>query len=294
MYCQDGNWIKLAFRKHMKDFEQRKSWYRQVANIYTSQQRKNWYSEVADAYNKTRPRYPQELIHRAVELAQLPQDALILEVGCGPGTATTAFAQLGFSMLCLEPSQKMCQLARHNCIQYPSVEITNTSFEEWQLEPGKFNAVLAATSFHWVSSEIGYAKAADALKEDGYLVLLWNMTPQPQYEVYEAFHEVYQTQAPTLGRYEERETQQNQLRRFGKAVIDSGLFKCLVSEQLPCEITYSIDDYLMLLSTLSPYIVLDPQQRNFLFAGLRQVLEKHSISSIPVSFLSAFHIAQKI
>ncbi|MCF4968623.1 class I SAM-dependent methyltransferase [Nostoc sp. CMAA1605] len=278
----------------MKDLEQRKSWYSQVANIYTSQQRKNWYSEVADAYNKTRPRYPQQLIHRAVELAKLPQDAVILEIGCGPGNATVAFAQLGFTMVCLEPSQKLCQIVEQNCIQYPSVEITNTSFEEWPLEPEKYHAVLAATSFHWVSPEIGYAKAADALKADGHLILLWNMTPQPQYEVYAAFEEVYQHQAPALGRYEERETQHKQILRFGQSVIDSGLFKCFVSEEFPCEFTYSIDDYLTLLSTLSPYIALDPQQRNALFAGLKTVLEKNSITNISVSFLSALQIAQKM
>lgn len=84
----------------MNDSEQRKSWY----GDYTLEQRKSWYGEVADAYNRVRPRYPKELICRAVELAQLCADAVILEVGCGPGTATISFARLGFSMLCLEPS----------------------------------------------------------------------------------------------------------------------------------------------------------------------------------------------
>jgi SAM-dependent methyltransferase len=196
--------------------ERTKNWYSEVAATYTSgylalstsKQRKNWYSEVADAYNKTRPRYPQELICRAVEVAQLPSDAIILEVGCGPGIATIPFAQLGFSMVCLEPSQEACQLARQNCEQYPAVEITNTTFEEWELETKRFNAVLAATSFHWVSPEIGYSKAADALQDNGSLILLWNMTPQPPYEVYQMLNEVYQTHAPSLARYEDRETQE--------------------------------------------------------------------------------------
>lgn len=42
--------------------------------------------------------YSQELINRAVTLAQLSSDAKILEVGCGSGNATVCFAQLGFSM----------------------------------------------------------------------------------------------------------------------------------------------------------------------------------------------------
>ncbi len=278
----------------MKDFEQIKNWYREFAATHTPEQRKNWYSEVADAYNKVRPRYPQELICRTVELAQLPSDAIVLEVGCGPGIATIAFAQLGFSMVCLEPSQEACFLARQNCASYPDVEIKNTTLEEWELETERFHAVLAATAWHWVPPEIGYPKAADALREKGSLILLWNMTPQPPYEVYQALNEVYQTQAPSLGRYEDRETQEKILREIGQNVIDSGWFKKLVSEQLACEVTYSIDDYLTLLNTFSPYIMLDPQKRDVLFEGLRQVLERNCGRSIQVSYLSAFHIAQKI
>lgn len=278
----------------MKDSEQRKSWYSEVADAYTSSQRKNWYSKVADAYNRVRPRYPQELICRAVELAQLSSGAAILEIGCGPGTATVEFAQLGFSMVCIEPSQEACQLARQNCAQHPDVEITNTTFEEWELETERFNAVLAANAIHWIPPEIAYQKAANALQNNGSLILLWNTTPQPLYEVYQVLDRVYQTQAPSLGGYEQKGTQSENLRRQGQAVIDSGWFKSLVSEQLACEVTYSINDYLALLSTLSPYIRLEPQQRNSLFAGLREALERNCTRSIHASYLSAFHIAQKI
>jgi hypothetical protein len=196
-------------------------------------------------------------------------------------------------MVCLEPSQEACQLARQNCASYPSVEIANTTFEEWQLETERFNAVLAATAWHWVPPESGYPKAAAALQENGSLILLWNMTPQPPYEVYQALNEVYQTHAPSLARYEDRETQENILRGIGQNVIDSGQFKNLVSEQLACEVTYSIDDYLTLLNTFSPYMMLDPQKRDSLFEGLREVLERRCGRSIQVSYLSAFHIAKK-
>lgn len=120
------------------------------------------------------------------------------------------------------------------------------------------------------------------------------MTPQPQYEVYQVLNEVYQIQAPSLGRYEDRGTQSEQLRKFGQNVIESGYFKNLVSEQVACEVTYTIDDYLTLLSTLSSYIVLDSQKRDSLFAGLRKALEKSCGNSIQVSYLSAFQIAKKI
>lgn len=278
----------------MKNFESLNNWYREFAATYTSQQRKNWYSEVAAAYNQSRPRYSKELINRAVELAQLPKNATILEVGCGPGTATTTFAEMGFSMVCLEPSQEASLLAQHNCANYPKVEIKNTTFEEYLLENHKFNAILAANSWHWIPPENKYEKAAAALKQNGCLILLWNLTPQLPYEIDQALDkEVYQIHAPSLARYENRETQEEILRGFGQNVIDSGQFEDLISEQLVCEVTYSIDDYLLLLTTFSNYRVLEPQQRDAVFKGLRQVLERHCGESIPVSYLSAFHIAQK-
>lgn len=258
------------------------------------EQRKSWYSAVADAYNRVRPRYPEALINRAIALTQIPPGAAILELGGGPGNATVAFAQKGYSLLCIEPSQSACQLAKQNCSSYPKVEIENTTFEEWDLEAQRFNAVLAATSIHWITPEIVYPKAAAALQNDGYLILLWNMSAQLPYEVCQSLNQAYQKYAPLLGKYEDRETQSLSLRKLGQIVSDCGYFGGLVSEQMAWKLDYSIDDYLLLLNTYSPYIELEPQQRKDLFALVKEILEQNGTKSIQLSFLSAFHIAKKI
>lgn len=256
------------------------------------EQRKISYNGVENAYNQARPSYARVLIERAVELAQLPSDAIILEVGCGPGNATISFAQLGFSMVCLEPNQEFCHLARQKCASYPLIDIQNTSFEEWELETQKFNAVLAANAMHWVPPEVGYPKAASALQDNSFLMLLWNLTPQPFYTLYQALSEVFQKQALSVARYEDRGTQEEILKGFGQNIIASGQFKDLMSEQLVCEVSYSIEDYLTFLST--HYRKLDPQKQKSLFEGLRKTLEKNCGGSIKTSYLSAFQIAQKI
>ena len=256
------------------------------------EQRKSWYSPAAEAYNKVRPRYPKELIDRVVEVAKLSSESKILEVGCGPATATIAFARLGCSMVCLEPNPDFCQLAQQNCQPYPHVKIRNTSFEEWTLEASKFDAVLAATAFHWIPPEVGYPKAADTLREDGYLILLWNTELQPPYELYQSLSEIYKAHAPSLARYKQRD-QEESLRGLGQMVINSGQFKDLVSEHVVSEVTYTVDDYLTLLSTYSPYLELDSQSKNSLFEGLRHKIEHDFGGSIQLSYLSAFHIAQK-
>lgn len=258
------------------------------------EQRKNWYSPAAEAYNKTRPRYPQDLIHQVVEIAQLSTDSKMLEVGCGPATATVGIAQLGYSIICLEPNPDFFRLAQQNCQPYPNVEIQNTSFEEWTLEALKFDAVLAASSFHWISPEVGYPKAANALRENGYLILLWNKELQPCYEVYQRLSEIYQLYAPSLNRYEDRETQEEILRGLGEMVIDSGQFKDLKSGQTLSEVTYNVDEYLMLLNTYSPYLKLAPHSKEELFTALRDMIEHDFGGSLELSYISAFHIAQKI
>lgn len=280
----------------VKESEKNQDWYSEYIDTYTSEQRKNWYSEIADAYNKTRPRYPQQLINRVIELAELPSDANILEIGCGPGIATVPFAELGFSMLCLEPSQSACQLARQNCATYPSVKIKNQTLEEWELEAEKFNAVLAATSFHWVSPEIRYQKTAAALQDKGYLILLWNAGVFPPDEIYRVLHEVYQNQAPYLAEYhaKERANQAESIKELGQNVIESGLYEDVIYAQLVSQITYSIDDDLALLQTYSVYIALDDEKRKSLLASLREALEKNCGNSIQASYLSAFHLAKKI
>jgi hypothetical protein len=90
-------------------------------------------------------------------------------------------------------------------------------------------------------------------------------------------------------RYEGAKVQAKILTGFAQEVKDSGYFKELVVEQTKCEVTYSIDDYLKLLSTLRK---LEPQAKELLFAGLREKLEKIG-DSVQLSFLSAVHVARK-
>jgi SAM-dependent methyltransferase len=258
------------------------------------EQRRHWYSPAAEAYNQVRPRYPQAVINQVIDIAQLSINSSLLEVGCGPATATTSFADLGCSMLCLEPNPNFYRLAQQNCEPYPKVEIQNCSFEEWQSDNQKFDAVLAASSFHWVPPEVGYPKAAKALRPQGHLILLWNKELQPSYEVYQQLSAVYKTCAPSLRRaYEDRDTQIAILNQMGQMAIESGQFKNLIAGHVDVEVTYSVDQYLLLLNTYSPHLKLEPQQKQDLFTGLRRVLERNG-DTLQLSYVSAFHIAQPV
>lgn len=259
--------------------------------------KKAWYGSVADAYNRVRPRYSSEIISRVVELTQLPLKSLILEIGCGPAIATVSLAQLGFSLVSLEPNLEASQLAKQNCIAYPHVEVINTSFEEWELESDRFDAVLAATSWHWLDPESAYEKANAALKENGHLILLWNTPPQVDKETYQIVDEVYRTLAPSIpvyARYEGRETHQADFLKFSQSIMNSGYFDNVKYDHFVHKVNFSLEDYLLLLSTLSPYIALTEEQRINLFVKLQEVLYQHRGDRLTLSYISAFHVASKI
>jgi SAM-dependent methyltransferase len=253
-------------------------------------QRKDWYSPVALAYDRVRPRYPQQLLAR---LSVLPEHAQILEIGCGTGVATVALAALGYSVVAVEPSLGMCEVARRNCAAYPQVEIHHALFEDWELTAGKFDAVVAATSWHWVSPDVAYTKAAAALKPNGMLILLWNVVPQPGDEIFQLLEPVYQTHAPSLADRLPLTTYSEQLRGFDRQITDSGYFRDLSTAQMEYSIVYGIDDYLLLLTTLSPYIQLPAAQQDSLLAGLRAVLNQNCPAGVGLTHLAAIQMARK-
>ncbi len=254
--------------------------------------RKAWYSPAADAYRQVRPRYPQALIDRILEITQLSSSFSLLELGCGPAIVTPAFAQLGGPLLAIEPNPDFARMAQETCQIYPNVTVQTCSFEEWELEAQSFDAVIAASSFHWIDPDIGYPKVKAALRSDGHLILLWNKEMQPSHEIYQQLSAVYADHAPALNRaYETQSEQLDILNQLGNLSIESGHFKDLISESLTVSVTYSIDQYLLLLNTYSPYLKLEPEPQQKLFAGLRQVLEQHG-ETIDLSYVSAFHIVK--
>jgi ubiquinone/menaquinone biosynthesis C-methylase UbiE len=275
----------------VSDSEQIINWYRTFTP--DSEQRKTWYGSVAHTYDRVRPKYTQEFLERVVEVAEIPTAGNILEVGCGPGTATVSLAKMGFSMVSLEPNLEACTIARRNSSIYPNVEIINTNFEECDPIDRSFDALVAATSWHWVAPKSKHLKAASALKTGGALVLLWNTAMQPPTHIFDKMSGIFNQYIPSFAKYKDRDTQLSEARIFGEAAIASLLFSRLVEEYRALEVSYPIEDYLELLTTYSPCIALSPEARHDLLGELRQVLKQTCGEQIPLSYLSIFHIARK-
>jgi SAM-dependent methyltransferase len=118
-----------------------------------------WYDSVVAPYERSHRGYPEALIDDVLTFAGLQTGGKVLEIGCGTGQATTAFAARGLEILALEPGANLAARARQNLALHANVRIACESFESWKLEPEAFDLIISAHAFHWVDRSIRFTKA---------------------------------------------------------------------------------------------------------------------------------------
>ena len=99
-----------------------------LMKLTAPQQRQEWYSQAATAYRWARPQYPPAMVDSVITQANLRANSSLLEIGCGPGIATAAFAAKGFSIVGVEPSLAACKLAHKSCGYSDRISIVNSTF----------------------------------------------------------------------------------------------------------------------------------------------------------------------
>ncbi len=156
------------------------------------------FDEVPELYDRVRPSYPEELFADLSTLAGIGADSSVLEVGCGTGQATASLAGLGCSVTAVEPGPGMAALARANLAGFPNVEVETSTFEEWDDRGRRFDALVAASSWHWVDPSIGWVRARALLRPQGSAALLANVVVRRpgEPEVYEATADLHDRFCP--------------------------------------------------------------------------------------------------
>jgi SAM-dependent methyltransferase len=228
------------------------------------------FGEVAERYDRARPSYPRELVGDVAEILGLPEPARILEVGSGTGKATPLWADAGYDVVCLEPSEEMAAIARRNLAGRENVTVETVGFEDWGLEREGFDLVTAAQAWHWVPEEVGLPKAHDALRPGGGVALFWNWERERPTNVDIVFDDVYQWFAPEL-------VKEPLKQRVGEVIREqlaaSALFGDVVVCRYPWEKLYTAETYVDLLGTHSDHRMLPDDARTRLHDGVAAVID---------------------
>ena len=137
------------------------------------------FETAAEQYEQFRPSYPITLIDRLLERCSLPDNAKVLEIGCGTGKATRQLAARGLQIDCIDPGEHLISIAKKACAQWPAVRFFVGKFEELALSPGSYDLVFAAQAFHWTDPATRWKRSHDYLSIDGSIVLLYNYSVKP-------------------------------------------------------------------------------------------------------------------
>jgi SAM-dependent methyltransferase len=156
------------------------------------------FNEEPELYDRVRPTYPDELYADLVAITGMDERSSVLEVGCGTGQATRSLAALGCPVTAVELGPGMAAVARQRLATFPNVEIETSPFEEWDDRGRRFDVVVAASAWHWVDPSIGWRRARELLRPEGWMALLGHVVVRRpgEPEVYAETADLHEQFAP--------------------------------------------------------------------------------------------------
>lgn len=119
-------------------------------------------------YSRSRPYIHATAIEKIRSLTGISIPvARALDVGCGTGQSTIALAEIGNSIIGIDPSAEMLAHA----LPHPKIRYLQSSAEEIPLAGELFDLVTTAQAFHWFDQQSFLAEANRLLRTNGWLVI---------------------------------------------------------------------------------------------------------------------------
>jgi SAM-dependent methyltransferase len=174
------------------------------------------------------------------------------------------------------------------------VHVYPISFEEWEPEMNSFDLVISATAFHWISPEIGYPKAAQVLRDTGYIAIFSNLHPTPYTGFFQAVQSVYQSVVPEWEDSSKGPLTEDKIKFTENYINKTGLFEKVLIKRYYWTKEYTADQYIKLLHTYSNHRCLDQKRREKLFNDIRALIEDKYEGRIIRPYLTVLYIAKKL
>jgi len=215
----------------------------------------------------------------------------VLEIGCETGQATVPLAERGCEIVAVDMGSQMAAMARRKLARFPAVQVVVSAFEEWPLPAEPFDAVISATTFHWIDPAVRVTKAAEALRQGGALAAIathhiadgdegffaevqacyWRWDPDTP----PGFH------LPTVEEIPSDSEELHRTGRFGQAIF----------RRYQWEQSYSATAYLELLLTHSGHRALEPVSRTNLLDCIANLIDACYGGRITKGYLTELRVA---
>ena len=136
--------------------------------------RSGHFDRVARTYDEARPAYPQALWDVLTDERVLLPGADVLELGAGSGQATVPLLDAGARVTAVEPGPALAGMLRER-ISVREAVVVEAVAEELELAGAAYDAVVAATSFHWLDRDVLLPRLHATLRPEGLLAVWWTV-----------------------------------------------------------------------------------------------------------------------
>jgi len=248
------------------------------------------FDQIANVYKVARPDYPEALIEDVVSYADLRQGDPILEVGCGTGQATKSFAKRGFPIVAIDPGPEMLRVARDDLAGFSNVELLGTTFEAWPANRGAFRLIVAAQSWHWVSPEMRFTKAAEALSPNGSLAVFGHVPVGLPTGLLAQFENIYLRRTGNWGPPPEAGYLPSG--PFKGWFDESRLFGPVEHRQYPWKWRRTTSSFTDFLCTRSEYVLMEPAKREEMLGEIAKAIDDQG-GELTLDYETHLYIARR-
>jgi ubiquinone/menaquinone biosynthesis C-methylase UbiE len=175
----------------------------------------------AASYELARPGYPDEAVATLAEALSIGAGTHVCDLAAGTGKFTRRLAQLGASVVAVEPVDGMRSQLR---LVLPDAEVVEGTAEQIPLPDSSVDVVTVAQAFHWFDAPAALEEIARVLRPGGGLAVLWNERDEST---------AWVAEMSRLIRWHERTVSRYQHTDWAAVVGASGLYEPLSEEVVP-------------------------------------------------------------
>lgn len=139
------------------------------------------FGQTAEDYARYRADFPESFFARLTALGLATGGQAILDLGTGTGALALTFAERGNRVVAIDPAAAMLEQARRRAeARGVSIEFAQASAEATGQPDATFDAVSAATCWHWFDRARAAQECARLLRPQGLLLIAamdWYATP---------------------------------------------------------------------------------------------------------------------
>jgi SAM-dependent methyltransferase len=148
------------------------------------------------------------------------------------------------------------------------------AFETWPIEREAFDLVLSAQAFHWIDPVLGLARAAEALKPQGAIALVWHIDRSEHTDFYQATRPLYERFLPSDAQREHVDPLEQRAMRYHDALRQSRAFAGQTTFRHSWQHQYTGPQFLKLLQTFSNHQTLPEPAKTQFFQGMAAELAR--------------------